>query len=96
MAFELDRRSRRDPVRDSVDQLGGKRTARAFDRLRVRVEGKHVRCVLGDGNGEPAVAAAELEHTTVAKVAETAQCGEVRSFGVEHRRQREPGLASGL
>ena len=73
----------RDPVLDAVRKFPGQRPARVLDLLGIRIEGEHACRVRGDADGEPTVAAAELEDALTAEVGQAPQGGEVTAFRIE-------------
>jgi len=84
------RKSGSPSIGHALSQLGREGPPCAFDGFGVRVEGEHGCGVLGDAERESAVAAAKLEHTSIAEVGESTQRCDVGAFRVEQLGQREP------
>ena len=86
MSFDFDLLSRRNAVVDPLRQFCWERLARPLDPIPVDVESKHVRRFTSDGDGESAIAAAELEHAPSPEDAEPTKRGEMRPYWIEHGR----------
>ena len=63
-----------------------RRVSSNFDRVCVWIEGEDASSATGDGERQPAVAAADLEDARVSEVRHPLECREVRSFGIEDAR----------
>jgi len=92
MRFDLDLLARGDPISDAVGEVARKEALRSLDRFGIGVECEHGRCLRRDADRQPAVAAAQLEHTLAAKVCEAAQRGQMRSLWIERAREWVAGL----